>query len=260
LRSEKIPIAPRGPGTDDGGPSIPSGWLGCLLLIVISISGCSDKLPGKPTDADKFMLPQNIKSFDKLYAQRCAGCHGDDGTLGPGPPLNDAIYCALVSEDDLKKIVGSGRTGTLMPAWAVSAGGPLTDEQVAILSKGIKQHEWKSPASSQTVLPAAPSLVPAAGAAGDAQNGEKLYAVACADCHGENGVGGDSGSLNDSAFLALTSNESLRRYIITGRSDLGMPDFASDEGRGNDFKPLTEQQVSDLVALLTQWREKPSSD
>ena len=78
--------------------------------------------------------------------------------------------------------------------------------------------------------------------------------------HGENGVGGDSGSLNVPAFLALSSDESLRRYIITGRSDLGMPDFAGDEGRGNDFKPLTEQQVTDLVALLTNWRATPSSD
>jgi mono/diheme cytochrome c family protein len=259
LRSEKIPIAPRGPGADEGGPSIPRGWLGCLLLVVVSISGCSDKLPGKPTDADKFVLPQNVKDFEKLYAQRCAGCHGDDGTLGPGPPLNDAIYCALVGEDDLKKVIGGGRGGTLMPAWAVTAGGPLTEEQVAILARGIKHHEWKSPVGSQTVLPAAPSIAPPS-AKGDPDNGEKLFAAACADCHGENGVGGDSGSLNNPAFLALTSDESLRRYIITGRSDLGMPDFAGDEGRGNDFKPLTPQQVTDLVALLAQWREKPSSD
>jgi mono/diheme cytochrome c family protein len=260
LRSEKIPIAPRGPGADEGGPSIPRGWLGCLVVACLSLYGCSDKLPGKPDLNEAYKLPQDIKNFKILFAQRCAGCHGDDGTLGPGPPLNDAIYCALVSEDDLKKVIGSGRDGTLMPAWAAAAGGPLTDEQVAIITKGIKQHEWASPDSSQTVLPAAPSLMPPAGTSGNARSGEKVFAVACAECHGENGVGGTYGSLNDPAFLALTSDESLRRYIITGRSDLGMPDFASDEGRGKDFKPLTEQQVSDLVALMAQWRDKPSSD
>ena len=258
LRSEKIPIAPRGPG--EGGPSIPRGWLGCLLFVSALLGGCSDSLPGKPDPKEAYKLPQDIKNFKVLFAQRCAGCHGDDGTLGPGPPLNDAIYCALVGEEDLKKVIGSGRDGTLMPAWAATSGGPLTEEQVAILAKGIKQREWTSPASSQTVLPAAPSLAPPAGASGDARSGEKVFAVACAECHGENGVGGDSGSLNDPAFLALTSDESLRRYIITGRSDLGMPDFASDEGRGSDFKPLTEQQVSDLVALLAKWRATPSSD
>src|SRR5262245_4725383 len=202
LRSEKIPISTPGPGAAAGGPSIPRGWLGCLVIVCTSLFGCSDQLPGKPDPKEAYKLPQDIKNFKVLFAQRCAGCHGDDGTLGPGPPLNDAIYCALVSEDDLKKVIGSGRDGTLMPAWAATAGGPLTDEQVGILAKGIKQQEWASPASTQTALLAAPSLLPLAGARGDVRNGEKVFAVACAECHGENGVGGDSGSINDPTFLA----------------------------------------------------------
>ena len=39
------------------------------------------------------------------------------------------------------------------------------------------------------------------------------------------------GDLNDKAFLALVSDEVLRRYIITGRHDLGMPNFADSIGR-----------------------------
>src|SRR6478736_976562 len=115
LRSEKIPIAPRGPGADAGGPSIPRGWLGCLLIVCASLCGCSDNLPGKPNPKEAYKLPQDIKDFKVLFAQRCAGCHGDDGTLGPGPPLNDAMYCALVSEEDLNKVIAGGRGGTLMP-------------------------------------------------------------------------------------------------------------------------------------------------
>ena len=52
----------------------------------------------------------------------------------------------------------------------------------------------------------------------------------------------------------------MRRYIITGRPDLGMPNFADNQDRGTDFKPLTAQQVTDLAAFLTQWREKKSSE
>ena len=267
LRSEKIPIAPRGPGADEGGPSIPHGWLGCLLFFSVLLGGCSDNLPGKPDPAEAFKLPQDIKSFSVLYAQRCAGCHGEDGTLGPGPPLNDAMYCALVSEEDLKKVIAGGRDGTLMPAWSHGAGGPLTEDQVNVLATEIKKRQWapadsnsQADSSKQSVFPAAPPLEQPSNAKGDAHNGEKVFVTACAACHGENGKDGDSGSLNDRAFLALSSDESLRRYIITGRNDLGMPDFASKEGRGDDFKPLTSQEVNDLVALLSQWRGKSNSE
>ena len=180
--------------------------------------------------------------------------------LGPGPPLNDPLFASLISEDELKSVIASGRHGTLMPAWASGAGGPLTDEQVAVLVKGIKQQKWESAADSKTqkVYPSAPPLTAASGTKGTAKAGEKVYAVACAACHGDQGEGVHevAGAINDKAFLSLCSDEQMRRYIITGRPDLGMPNFAEDESRGSDFKPLTSQQVSDLVALIAQWREK----
>src|SRR5262245_2637384 len=264
LRSEKIPIAPRGPGADEGGPSAPAAWLGSLALACMLLSGCSDNLPGKPKLADAYTLPQDIKNFEVLYAQRCAGCHGADGTLGPGPPLNDSLFCSLVSDDELQSVISEGRKGTLMPAWSQSAGGPLTDDQVQVLAVGIKNRQWKSSHASssvQSVFPGAPQLLASASEKGDATNGEKVFAAACAKCHGENGVGTDAaGAINDLSFLALSSDQVLRRYIITGRPDLGMPNFADRNGRGKDFQPLTSQQVSDLVALLAQWRQRSTTE
>jgi mono/diheme cytochrome c family protein len=266
IRSEKITIAPRGPGGDAGGPSIPPGWLGCLFVACMLLSGCNDNLPGKPLEADGYVMPQDIKEFagpKGLYTQRCAGCHGADGTLGPGPPLNDPLFLALITDEQLHSVIADGRKGTLMPGWLKSSGGPLTADQVAILVKGIKQHQWDSTpdAKAQKVYPSAPPLI-ATGAAGNAQAGEKVYAAACAACHGEHGEGEDgvAGAINNQAFLALCSDVEMRRYIITGRPDLGMPNFADNQDRGADFKPLTAQQVTDLAALLTQWREKKSSE
>ncbi|HTQ38999.1 MAG TPA: c-type cytochrome [Pirellulales bacterium] len=261
IRSEKIAIAPRGSGRDAGGPFIPPGWLGCLLMFCVLFSGCSDALPGKPALADAYVMPQDIKNFSGptgLYAQRCAGCHGADGTLGPGPPLNDPLFLALVSDDELRSVIAEGRRGTLMPAWAQSSGGPLTADQVMVLVKGIRA--WQTPANThvQRVYPSAPPLAaPTAKGMGNFSAGEKVYAAACADCHGEHGEGTEdtAGPLNDPAFLALCSDQELRRYIITGRPDLGMPDFASASGRGEKFYPLTADQVNDLMALLKQWRE-----
>jgi mono/diheme cytochrome c family protein len=264
IRSEKIAIAPRGEGGDRGGPSIPPGWLGCLLAMCVLLSGCSDNLPGKPLLKDAYVMPQDIKSFKDLYAARCAGCHGADGTLGPGPPLNDPLFLALITDEDLRTVIAEGRHGTLMPAWDHSAGGPLTSDQVAAIVKGIKQRDWDSADSkSQHVYPSAPPLSPPTGAAaGSAKSGQQVYAVACATCHGDQGEGVPevAGPLNDPVFLSLSSDVEMRRYIITGRPDLGMPNFAENEDRDKDFKPLTAQQVTDLVALMAQWREKSASE
>ncbi len=62
--------------------------------------------------------------------------------------------------------------------------------------------------------------------------------------------------LNEPAFLALISNQALRRYIITGRKDLGMPDYATRDGRPDDFHPLSFVEIDQLVVLLASWRDK----
>ena len=66
------------------------------------------------------------------------------------------------------------------------------------------------------------------------------------------------GAINDPAFLALISDQALRRYIITGRGDLDppMPGWDDATGRPADFRPLTNQDITDLVALLASWRSK----
>jgi len=57
------------------------------------------------------------------------------------------------------------------------------------------------------------------------------------------------------------SDQILHSYIITGRHDLGMPDFADPKGRDKTtFKPLTSQEVSDIVALLASWRTGSASE
>ena len=101
------------------------------------------------------------------------------------------------------------------------------------------------------------TFVPPAGEAADADrlaHGQKLFAAACAECHGGDGAGGGAGRLNDPNFLLLVSDQMLRRIIITGRPDLGMPNFATKDGRAHDFQSLSSADIDDLVALLASWR------
>ncbi len=223
----------------------------CLLLGVSLLCGCSLNLPGKPKPNERRVLPNQIMDFSTLYSQSCAGCHGAEGRLGPAPPLNDPIFLAIVPEEELVTVITRGRTGTPMPGFAEQRGGPLTEAQVKAVARGLKEH-WGPGQAPPDVPPYA-----AGKDKGDASRGKMVFAQACASCHGADGKGTkDMGPIHDPAFLGLISDQALRRIIITGRPppDLGMPSFAGTDGRGKDFKPLTSQQISDVVALLAEWR------
>jgi mono/diheme cytochrome c family protein len=216
-----------------------------LAALAAWASGCA-RPEGRPVRSDQ------VTDFSALYGQHCAGCHGVDGRLGPAPPLNDPLFLAIVPDDVLLQVVSEGRAGTPMPAFSRKHGGALTDEQVRALAAGLRAR-WK--AKPPEVEPPA-YLADEKAHAGDPRRGATLFERACASCHGEGGHGGEKkvGPINNDAFLALISDQAVRRYIITGRQDLGMPDFASKQERPKDFHPLSEADVADLVALVARWR------
>jgi mono/diheme cytochrome c family protein len=216
-----------------------------FLLVSLSVlTGCD--WWGKPRREDKPIPAEKVTDFGKLYATHCAGCHGADGKDGPAPPHNDPLFLAIVPDEVLQRVVAEGRTGTPMTAFAKDKGGPLTEKQIDILAKGIKTR-WTPAEKAKEHLPA---YWLADAKAGDKDAGRKLFARACAECHGKDGQGGDdAGAINDPAFLALASDQVLRRYIITGRPDFGMPDCLK-----RDDPSLTSQEINDLVALLAYWR------
>lgn len=230
-----------------------------MPVLVAWICGCD--LPGRPRPADRYVPPQEERAFGVLFQKHCAGCHGALGKLGPAPPLNEKLFLALVPDDELKGVIAHGRAGTLMPAFAVDRGGPLLDVQIEVLAKSIKA-QWGSEEGAPAGAP--PYRLEEAKARspgyGDRDSGAKIFQRACATCHGDSGQGaGDAGMnagpINDRAFLALISDQALRRIIITGRPDLGMPNYADPNGRPDGFQPLSAQDVADITALLAHWRE-----
>ena len=49
------------------------------------VLGC-DRVPGKPTEAQRPLLSSQVSNFAELYGRSCAGCHGGDGQLGSASP------------------------------------------------------------------------------------------------------------------------------------------------------------------------------
>src|SRR5215467_4894222 len=82
--------------------------LACLTALGLML-GC-ERIPGKPTEAQRPLIPSQVSNFDALYGHSCAGCHGGDGQLGAARPLRDPLYLALVHRDTLRQII-AGRTG-----------------------------------------------------------------------------------------------------------------------------------------------------
>ena len=216
-----------------------------VTLAAILVSGCGTP-HGKPSKDSEVLAPNEVLEFGTLYAENCAGCHGADGRGGAAIALANPVYLAIADDAVIRKVIAKGVRGTAMPALAVSAGGMLTDGQIDVITKGIRSR-W----SRQGVLdPAtAPSYAPKS--AGDAQRGEVAYKTYCESCHGPGGRGGPKGSaITDDSFLALVSDQGLRTIVITGRPELGAPDW-----RGSVLgKPMSDHEVTDVVAWLASQR------
>ena len=209
------------------------------------LSACSSP-PGRPTKGSEDPAPSEISDFRTLYAENCAGCHGTDGRGGAAVALADPVYLAIVDESSMRKVIANGVHGTSMPAFAQSAGGMLTDQQIDVLTSEIRSR-WSRPGVLQGANP--PSY--AAKAPGDVQRGEASYRTYCSSCHGPQGQGGPKGSaITNDSFLALVSDQGLRTIVIAGRPELGAPDW-----RGNvPGKPMSDQEITDVVAWLTSHR------
>src|SRR6202041_3667547 len=92
---------------------------------------------GEPQTNSEPVAPSQVLDFDTLYAQNCAGCHGVQGRGGASIALANPVYLAIVDENAVRKVVANGVRGTSMPAFAQSAGGLLTDEQVNAIASGL---------------------------------------------------------------------------------------------------------------------------
>jgi len=215
----------------------------CLVALLLCVS-CRPS--GKPTAGDIVLKPEQVHDFAVLYGQNCAGCHGQDGQGSAVLGLANPIYLAIASDDTIRRVTARGIPGTLMPAFAKSSGGALTDEQVQILVRGMRAR-WAKPLEKLGATPPPYS----ASEPGDPVRGAAAYGVFCAGCHGPEGKGTAKGSsIVDGSFLALVSDQSLRTTVIAGRPDLGQPDWRHDvPGR-----VMTPQEVGDVVAWLAAKR------
>ena len=213
-----------------------------MLLSCLTLLGCGP-LPGHPKPGPEVPRPEQVVDFPTLYSQNCSACHGAEGKNGPSYPLANPEYQAMVGEPQLHQVIANGEPGALMPAFAASAGGTLTEQQVDVLVKGMRGAWYKPNALQGANPPPYQATRP-----GDASHGAQVYTTYCASCHGAVGQTSKSkaGSVTDPAFVALVSDQMLRTVILAGRPDIGQPDWRNDVAG----HPMSDAEVTDVVAWL----------
>jgi cytochrome c oxidase cbb3-type subunit 3 len=249
--------------------------LGVLLLALLGATGCNG-MPGEPPPGPEVPRPSQVLDSHVLYLQNCSGCHGVQGVYGPATPLANPEYQALVSDEILRGTIMHGQTGSLMPGFARSEGGTLTDQQIDSIIKGMRQHWYKGPVLGANAPPYQ------AKGPGDAHAGEAVYESHCAMCHGdapgqmgapgskgaradqsqqreetkrqvptggEKATPGYAGPLVNPSLLALITPQAIRTTVIVGRPDLGMPDWRDEPG-----DPLSDADITNVVAFLEAQR------
>ncbi len=221
-----------------------------LPMIACTVTGlallaCGD-LPGKPTEADRFVHPQEIVDFDTLYGLHCSGCHGEEGRLGPAQALNDPVYLAYAPDEVMVSIVRDGVAGTSMPAFGIERGGPLTAAQVEALVGGLRERWRGTPPDDVPPYRATASAEPV-----DEREGARVFEQFCGRCHGAHGRGtSQAGAVVDTTYLSLRSDQGLRTTVVVGRPDLEMPDWRSHSRHG----AMTEPEIDTVVAWMISKR------
>jgi cytochrome c oxidase cbb3-type subunit 3 len=145
-----------------------------IVLAALCLSAAPLRAQNEPAGPNP--LADNLDAIQigmGLFRSRCADCHGMDARGVRGPDLTQ-VWASGRTDGGLFRTVKRGIPGTEMPASNVRT----TDDEI-----------WKTLAYLKTL--AAPT--PTAMAAGNAQNGERVFRAQCASCHRVNGTGGRLG-------------------------------------------------------------------
>ena len=152
------------------------------------------------------------------------------------------VYIAIASKEAIRNATATGGADKLMPAFAKSHGGTLTDEQVDVLADGIVQRWGHAQSLAGQNHPSY-----AATLTGDAAAGKAAYTAYCVRCHA-------SEAMDKNHVAGPISDQGLRTTILAGRPEEGMPDWRSVAAT-----PLSDQQVTDIVAWLATFRKKSAA-
>ena len=184
-----------------------------------------------------------IETGARLYAGQCSACHGVNGDQINGVDLRLGRFLTVASDEDLARVLATGRPAAGMPSFAVLH----TDETRAIIA--YIRSGFDATTEGVTV--------------GDARRGAAIFdgKGGCATCHRVNGRGAytatdltEIGTLRSPASLQRALVEPARALVPGNRSVRAVTrDGRTIRGRRLNEDNYTIQLIDDqsrLVSLL----------
>lgn len=206
-----------------------------LLLVLVRAGLGAQTTTDHPGQYDR----ADVERGSRLYAAQCAGCHGVNGDMVARVDLRRGQFTTAMSDDDLARLIGTGRPASGMPAFPTLAPAEVTG-LVAFIRGGFD-------AAGTPVR------------VGDAARGASIFdgKGACATCHRADGRGAYTATdLSD--IGAVRSPASLQR-ALTDPASFVIPAnrrvrAVTRDGRAIDGRRLNEDtftiQVLDTQARL----------
>ncbi|HER08495.1 MAG TPA: c-type cytochrome, partial [Bacteroides sp.] len=181
---------------------------------------------------------KGVLSGEELFRNRCAACHGDNGTGGVAVALNQEGFLDRAGNSFILHTVIRGRRNTAMPGW------PHLEERalVSLLSL-IRSWHGTVPATDAMVLPVT-----------DPEEGALKYHFLCSRCHGEFGEGETGPAIINRDFLAVAGDRYLYETIAEGRIHTAMFGWSTDV---YNQERLDREDIGNIVGYMRQSARAP---
>ena len=114
----------------------------CALMLAISV-GCNSA-PGRPALESRSAPAGPSLELRSPLSAKLRGMSRFGGQGGAAVSLSSGVYLAIAGDDTIRRVTAEGVPGTVMPAFAQSSGGMLTDEQINAIVSGIRSRWGKA--------------------------------------------------------------------------------------------------------------------
>ena len=279
------------PDVPTGNPSMERKVVATLALLIISgllLTGYSFVESNRQVEATVRQERIGIHRGIENYTTLCMTCHNVDGTGAVVPGVSPPLVAPALNRPDLRpdpndkdaynerynfvsKTIHRGRTGTPMPPWGRTDGGPLLDEQIheltLLITKGDMVIEgnktaWEvaSETGKEKIAHGAPEprtpTIDMASLSPEEQAGARIFTGkgGCVGCHNAGSGGGATGpNLSQIATTGATRKPGMDAeayiresmtdppaFLVSGYPPV-MPSF-----RGT----LTDEEINQVVAFL----------
>ena len=234
-------------------PPVPDRDIDALTFYTLSLR--RRDVPGSHLPRDRMRVARfGEREFTSdgatLFGAFCSGCHGRDG-LGhraPGlmafPSVANPDFLAVAPDALIAETILRGRPGRRMRAWGDGTTGLGPDDVPALVS-----HIRNLAGVPAPVDPRPPRWV-----AGSIAEGERLFAAACAGCHGAKGEGLEGPALNNPVLQQFATDTYLVETISRGRRGTAMLGFREPTPARRMLAP---SEIESVVSFLRTWGVTP---